>query len=163
MTTIENGYRPLRILAAGLTAALLVAGCSSDEPRFEYIHLDGADQGFTMPYTPAIKVNSGKLVFVSGVTAAPVYHSHPHVASEFMDKSARTISEDLDLLGMAQLFLTTPYRRLPVVTDGRLVGQVSRRDVLTAAHGIFPVAPPLRERKPLYLSSLVDMDDAPIE
>jgi len=36
-----------------------------------------------MPYTPAIKVHSGKLVFLSGVTAAQVYHSHPHVPEEF--------------------------------------------------------------------------------
>ena len=36
-----------------------------------------------MPYAPAIKVHTGKLVFVAGVTAAPVYHSHPHVAAEF--------------------------------------------------------------------------------
>ncbi len=36
-----------------------------------------------MPYTPAIKVRGGTLVFVAGVTAAPVYHSHPHVPEEF--------------------------------------------------------------------------------
>jgi enamine deaminase RidA (YjgF/YER057c/UK114 family) len=30
-------------------------------------------------------VTGGRLVFVSGVTAAPVYHSHPHVAAEFDD------------------------------------------------------------------------------
>ena len=38
-----------------------------------------------MPYTPAIKVHGGKTVYVAGVTAAPVYHSHPHIASEFDD------------------------------------------------------------------------------
>ncbi len=38
-----------------------------------------------MPYTPAIKVRGGALVFVSGVTAAPVYHSHPHQPAEFED------------------------------------------------------------------------------
>jgi 2-iminobutanoate/2-iminopropanoate deaminase len=38
-----------------------------------------------MPYTPAIKVHSGKLVFLAGVTAAPVYHTHPHIPSEFDD------------------------------------------------------------------------------
>ncbi len=38
-----------------------------------------------MPYTPAIKVMGGALVFVSGVTAAPIYHSHPHVTAEFDD------------------------------------------------------------------------------
>lgn len=36
-----------------------------------------------MPYTPAIKVHSGKTVYLAGVTAAPVYHSHPHIPAEF--------------------------------------------------------------------------------
>ncbi len=49
---------------------------------YEEIHLKGRGD-FVMPYTPAIKVTGGSLVFVAGVTAAPVYHSHPHVAAEF--------------------------------------------------------------------------------
>jgi enamine deaminase RidA (YjgF/YER057c/UK114 family) len=36
-----------------------------------------------MPYAPAIVVRRGGLVFLSGVTAAPVYHSHPHRDEEF--------------------------------------------------------------------------------
>jgi enamine deaminase RidA (YjgF/YER057c/UK114 family) len=36
-----------------------------------------------MPYAPAIIVRRGQLVFVSGVTAAAVYHSHPHRDEEF--------------------------------------------------------------------------------
>jgi 2-iminobutanoate/2-iminopropanoate deaminase len=36
-----------------------------------------------MPYAPAIVVRRGRLVFLSGVTAAPVYHSHPHREEEF--------------------------------------------------------------------------------
>jgi len=74
-----------RCLRAGLSAAVLVllSGCGNDTPRFEYIHMEGVELGYNMPYTPAIKVNSGKLVFISGVTAAPVYHSHPHVPAEF--------------------------------------------------------------------------------
>ena len=36
-----------------------------------------------MPYAPALLVRRGSLVFVSGVTAAPVYHSHPHRDEEF--------------------------------------------------------------------------------
>ena len=31
-----------------------------------------------MPYAPAIKINSGKLLWLSGNTALPVYHDHPH-------------------------------------------------------------------------------------
>jgi len=46
-----------------------------------------------MPYTPAVKVLSGSPVYLAGVTAAPVYHSHPHVADEFdeipLDPSAQ--------------------------------------------------------------------------
>lgn len=47
------------------------------------VHLEGNDPRYNMPYTPAIKVRAGALVFCSGVTAAPVYHSHPHVTAEF--------------------------------------------------------------------------------
>jgi len=36
-----------------------------------------------MPYAPGIVVRRGHLVFLSGVTAAPVYHSHPHREEEF--------------------------------------------------------------------------------
>jgi 2-iminobutanoate/2-iminopropanoate deaminase len=36
-----------------------------------------------MPYAPGIVVRRGNLLFLSGVTAAPVYHSHPHRDEEF--------------------------------------------------------------------------------
>jgi enamine deaminase RidA (YjgF/YER057c/UK114 family) len=36
-----------------------------------------------MPYAPGIVVRRGHLVFLSGITAAPVYHSHPHRDEEF--------------------------------------------------------------------------------
>jgi enamine deaminase RidA (YjgF/YER057c/UK114 family) len=51
--------------------------------RYEYIHTPERDLRFSMPYTPAIKVTGGSMVYLAGVTAAPVYHSHPHVPEEF--------------------------------------------------------------------------------
>ena len=36
-----------------------------------------------MPYAPGIVVRRGRLVFLSGITAAAVYHSHPHREEEF--------------------------------------------------------------------------------
>jgi len=36
-----------------------------------------------MPYAPAIKVKGGTTVYLAGVTAAPVYHHHPHRSEEF--------------------------------------------------------------------------------
>lgn len=53
--------------------------------RIESIHTAGNDPRWNMPYTPAIKVHGGAMVFVSGVTAAPIYHSHPHDPAEFGD------------------------------------------------------------------------------
>ena len=51
--------------------------------HYESIHTEENDPKWNMPYAPAIKVLSGKTVYVAGVTAAPVYHSHPHIAEEF--------------------------------------------------------------------------------
>ena len=36
-----------------------------------------------MPYAPGIVVRRGRLVFLSGITAAAVDHSHPHREEEF--------------------------------------------------------------------------------
>jgi enamine deaminase RidA (YjgF/YER057c/UK114 family) len=44
----------------------------------EVVHHDGFDPAINSLFVPAIKVASGKLVFISGVTGAPVYHDHPH-------------------------------------------------------------------------------------
>lgn len=49
----------------------------------EIIHTEDNDPKWNMPYAPAIKVHSGKTVWIAGVTAAPVYHSHPHIQAEF--------------------------------------------------------------------------------
>lgn len=53
--------------------------------NYEYIHTQENEPRFNMPYTPAIKVTGGKIVYLAGVTAAPVYHTHPHIAAEFDD------------------------------------------------------------------------------
>ena len=52
---------------------------------FDYIHTAENEPRFNMPYTPAIKITGGRIVYLAGVTAAPVYHTHPHIAAEFDD------------------------------------------------------------------------------
>lgn len=47
------------------------------------VHHPDRRRDVLMPYTPALLVRRGSLVFLSGVTAAPVYHSHPHREEEF--------------------------------------------------------------------------------
>jgi enamine deaminase RidA (YjgF/YER057c/UK114 family) len=46
--------------------------------HLEIIHHPGYDGNLSMPFSPAIKVKSGKLVWLAGGTALPVYHDHPH-------------------------------------------------------------------------------------
>ncbi len=81
---------------------------------------------------------------------------------DVLDKDARTIVEEDDLLTIAQIFLQTPYRRLPVLRDGKLVGQISRRDVLAATHALMKVVEPKKRNPLLYLSALIDRNESPL-
>lgn len=81
----------------------------------------------------------------------------------FMDSEPQTIDPDTQLLSIAQVFLLTPYRRLPVLENGRLLGQVSRRDVMRASLDLLKHQPSRDEGSTLlYLSALVDRSDAPL-
>jgi enamine deaminase RidA (YjgF/YER057c/UK114 family) len=75
------------------------AGGSVGGVDFEYVHLAGTEpaSGANMPFTSAIRVRQGNMVFLSGITSAPVPHSHPHVPAEFdgLDFSAAAQAESI--------------------------------------------------------------------
>jgi 2-iminobutanoate/2-iminopropanoate deaminase len=53
-----------------------------------------------MPFVPAVKIEGGSLLFISGCTALPLYHSHPHRAEEFdfpedMERQAKRVFENI--------------------------------------------------------------------
>lgn len=52
--------------------------------------------------------------------------------SEYMRSPVTTLDSDTSLVEAAQLFAEKPYSRYPIVEDARLVGQISRSDVLRA-------------------------------
>lgn len=79
----------------------------------------------------------------------------------FIKDDMPTIDEETDLLTVAHLFNTSETRRLPVLRDGQLIGQISRRDVLNAAHDMFNIAPD-RESGLLNLSGILDRPAAPV-
>ena len=63
------------------------------------------------------------------------YHDQPGGKGKVMDymtRNVKTLSADQSVLDAAYAFMNSPYRRFPVLDSGTLVGQISRRDVLTA-------------------------------
>lgn len=50
--------------------------------------------------------------------------------SDYMTETALTVDPETDILEIAKLFEKYPYRRIPVIDNKKLVGQISRRDVL---------------------------------
>ena len=52
--------------------------------------------------------------------------------SKFMTEMVSTVKPNSDLFSVADIFLKHNFRRMPVVEGKKLVGQISRRDVLRA-------------------------------
>ena len=77
----------------------------------EHVHWPDAPD-LWMPYAPAIKVRGGTTVYLAGVTAAPVYHHHPHRPEEF-DAMPR------DMAGQAQHPWVERRLRLPQLLPRR--------------------------------------------
>ncbi|MGR3810125.1 CBS domain-containing protein [Jiulongibacter sp. NS-SX5] len=70
------------------------------------------------------------------VLLGSTYYNQPagkDTVGSFMTNVMKEISVDFDMVRVANVFLTTPYKRLLVKDhSGKLVGQISRRDVLKA-------------------------------
>jgi 2-iminobutanoate/2-iminopropanoate deaminase len=126
--------------------ALLPIACirSFAMPKtIEHMHWPDAPDMW-MPYAPAIKVKGGTTVYLAGVTAAPVYHHHPHRPVEF-DAMPR------DMAGQAKAALENLKRGLEavgatfadVVTADRFVTDLTDQDALNRVWGEF-----FRDAKP---------------
>ena len=70
------------------------------------------------------------------VLVGGAYYNHPvgkETVANYMSNVMKSISEHDNIVDVANIFLETKYKRLLVMDDnGRLVGQISRRDVLRA-------------------------------
>ena len=85
-----------------------------------------------MPYAPALLVQGGRLLFLSGLTAAPVYHSHPHREEEF-DLPPRMREQAVLLMENLKTTLAAAGCTLgDVVSATRYLTDVAEQDDLNA-------------------------------
>ncbi|NLR94121.1 MULTISPECIES: CBS domain-containing protein [Flammeovirga] len=61
------------------------------------------------------------------------YPASQGLVQDYMTKAVTTISSDKDVVEVAMIFENSSFRRYPIVKGGKLIGQVSRRDILRAA------------------------------
>ena len=70
------------------------------------------------------------------VLASGEFYSDDHreegTVLNYMTAEFKHVGPELDIYAIAQYFLTHSVRRLPIMENGELIGQVSRRDVLIA-------------------------------
>ncbi len=63
---------------------------------------------------------------------ASYYQEWGGVVADYMSIQIKTLDAELNVVQAAEAFLASPYRRFPVLDEGKLIGQVSRCDILKA-------------------------------
>lgn len=62
--------------------------------------------------------------------------NHDGIVADHMTTDVKTVRPDLNIFEVAQLFLDLKLRRFPVMEHGKLLGQISQRDVMSAVLGL---------------------------
>jgi len=88
MARTTSGRLVLRLavlaLALGSVAATTSAPALAQNQHMDIIHHPNYDRSVFMPFVPGIKIKSGKILWLAGTTALPVYHDHPHKREQIL-------------------------------------------------------------------------------
>ena len=82
----------LAALCVGAFTFAAMPALAQSGDHLETIHHPDYDKSVFMPFVPALKVKSGKLLWLAGGTALPVYHDHPHKR----DQIQKYLTNDLE-------------------------------------------------------------------
>lgn len=69
---------------------------------------------------------------LKGVLTGSYFEEAAVRVGDVMCQTVDTVDVDADIVSVAERFVRTGRRRFPVIDGGKLVGQISRRDVLRA-------------------------------
>lgn len=67
------------------------------------------------------------------------YYNQPsekEIVERHMIKNVETINGDMNIFDAATKFITAKRRRFPIIEDGKLVGQISQKDILKATRAL---------------------------
>jgi len=67
------------------------------------------------------------------VVQGSYYNENVGIVGDYMQTEVEWVDPEMDIFSLAQRFIKHHRRRFPVMEDGKLIGQISRRDVLRAA------------------------------
>jgi CBS domain-containing protein len=68
------------------------------------------------------------------------YHGTPAgLVKDYMSSQPQWVGPEQSILTLADMFINSRFHRYPVVDNGRLVGMISRRDVMRAMGKHYPM------------------------
>ena len=94
------------------------------------VHHPDRRRDVMMPYAPGLLVRRGSLLFLSGITAAPVYHSHPHRDEEFDLPSSMSEQATLAMENLKKTIEAAGGSLSDVVSATRYLTDVNEQDDL---------------------------------
>lgn len=74
--------------------------------------------------------------YLSAVLSATYHHDTGGSVVDYMTRDVQTVDAEESLMDVATRFVEHRYRSYPVMEDNRVVGMVSRHDVLRAMFGL---------------------------
>ncbi|MBI3636143.1 MAG: RidA family protein [Candidatus Rokubacteria bacterium] len=98
--------------------------------KFGVVHHPDRRTDVMMPYAPGIVVRRGSLVFLSGITAAAVYHSHPHRDEEFNLPRTMRQQATLAMENLKKTLAAAGCRLTDVVSVTRYLTDMREQDEL---------------------------------
>ncbi len=120
-----------------------------------YRHLAVVRDGRTVGQISRQDLLKANQALVNKLIAGKTLYGQSWTAAAFMDRNAKTIDESMEMFSIVNIFRQTSHRRLPVLRGKQLVGQITRKNLLTAANELLNKST-AKVLKPLYLASVPD-------